>query len=523
MKKLPIGIQFFDELIRENYVYVDKTRYIYDLITTGKYYFLSRPRRFGKSLLVSTLAAIFAGKKELFKNLTIDTLTYEWKQHPVIAISLADIPCTSVEELERGLKLYLHKLSQENGITVNEHVSSGELLRHVVQELSRQAHVVLLIDEYDYPIIKHIHKIEHAEQMREALRNFYAVIKGLDQYLKFVLLTGVSKFAKASIFSGLNNLEDISISSEFNALLGYTRDEIVTHFNNHLTLTASELHCSVEQLLNDITLWYDGYQFSHKPNALKIYNPFSVLLCLKKHQFSNYWFESGTPTFLINLLKSKNYPIQELDHSQASSGELGQFEIDNIELKTLMFQTGYLTIKSYNSETRNYTLGYPNKETIDSLGEYIIKSMTETAGSSTNAFVASLYKAFQNADFNKIFTVLTEFFATIPYTIQMEAEKYYQTIFYVAFTMIGAHIIVEQPTNIGRIDVVLQTNDYCFIIEFKINSTALNALEQIEEKKYYQPYQSTGKKIVLVGINFDTATRNISDIKHKKLKSCQPK
>ncbi len=514
MKRLPIGIQAFDDLIQEQYIYVDKTQYIYNLITTGKYYFFARPRRFGKSLLISTLAAVFSGKKELFEGLAISKLPYEWKQYSVIIISFSDIPFATPEELEEKIKNYLRRIAHEKNVELNSTFSSGELLQTLVIELSKKEKVVLLIDEYDYAILKYVHDKNKAAYIREIIKNFYTVIKGLDQYLKFVFLTGVSRFTKTSIFSGLNNLNDITLSEKYNVLVGYTKEEIVNSFSEHLAAAVDDMNLSFEDIIEKITLWYDGYLFCRNNNAIKIYNPFSLLLLLDKHDFSNYWFETGTPTFLINLLKEKNYPVQRFERIEATAAELGQFDIDDIDMKTLLFQTGYLTIKSVDTESHNYILGYVNKETIDSLGGYIIKSMTGIDRSGVSSLIAKVSKSFQYLDFNKAFESLQEFFAQIPYTIQIADEKYYQTIFYLIFKMMGANIIVEKPTNIGRIDAVLQTKDHCFIIEFKINVSAQKAMKQIEAKKYYQPYLSLGKKIILVGIIFDTTERNVSEIEH---------
>lgn len=337
MKKLPIGIQTFSELIENDYVYVDKTRLIYHLISTGKYYFFARPRRFGKSLLVSTLANIFSGNKSLFAAFAINALPYDWKQYPVIKISLSDMPCTTPQELIRGLKLFLQNIAQQHQINVDIELSPGEMLQKIVVALSQKEHVVILVDEYDYPILKHIHNMAVAEEMREVLKNFYIVIKGLDQYLKFVFLTGVSKFSKTSIFSGLNNLNDISLDDSYNELLGYTYNEIVTNFQPYLQGAAHYNNCSIEDLLAQITEWYDGYFFAHKMDATKkMYNPYSVLLFLSQKNFSNYWFTTGTPIFLINLLKSKQYPLQDFEAIQATQSELSQFEIENIYLKLIM-------------------------------------------------------------------------------------------------------------------------------------------------------------------------------------------
>lgn len=512
MKKLPVGIQSFSKIIKEDCVYVDKTALIYQLITQGSYYFLSRPRRFGKSLLVSTLFEIFSGNKELFAGLAIESLPYEWEKHPVIMISFSDIDCTSPENLQESLKAYLQRIARLYQIDLEEGRTPGVMLQNLVELLSVHHSVVLLIDEYDYAILQHIHDKTVARAMREVLKNFYTVIKGLDQYLKFVFLTGISKFPKTSIFSGLNNLEDISLSSTYNSLLGYTKGELSHHFAERLGNSASMLECSLEELLEEIKLWYDGYQFTREKNAIKMYNPFSVLLFLKNSEFSNYWFATGTPTFLINLLKAKDYPVENFEAIEATESELGSFDVDTLPLKALLFQAGYLTIQSYNVKTKNYLLGYPNKECSQSLIEYIFASMTNVSGAYLNIVVAQLIMVFEQNDFAQLYKVLTQLFASVPYTIQIGEEKYYQTIFYLVLKMIGADIIVEQPTNIGRIDAVIQTKDAYFIIEFKINATAAKALEQIKSKKYYQPYESLGKKIVLVGIAFDTATKNVSEV-----------
>jgi hypothetical protein len=297
--------------------------------------------------------------------------------------------------------------------------------------------------------------------------------------------------------------------------LGYTRDELPVYFSEYLDDFAIQQELRMPELLNKITTWYDGYRFSKEKTATYMYNPFSVLLCLQNKDFANYWFETGTPTFLINLLKAKDYPMQEFEGIKATAEELGQFEVDDIDLKVLMFQTGYLTIKDYNSNTGNYILGYPNKETTDSLSNFVIKSMTSKSQSYFRDVVYELLQVFEKNDLAQLHIILTQLFVNIPYTIQIKKEKYYQTIFYLILKMLGADIIVEQATNIGRLDAAFCTKDTCFIIEFKINATAAQAIAQIEEKKYYQRYENFGKNIVLVGIAFDMELKNISDIEYK--------
>ena len=517
MKKLPIGLQTFSELICENYIYVDKTAKIHELITTGKYYFLARPRRFGKSLLISTLAELFAGNRKLFEDLSIDRLPYDWQKYPIIKISFSDIRSTTPEVLENEIKRLLTQIANKYGIDLGQNLFPGQMLQNLVVELAKKEQVVILIDEYDYPILQYIHEYEIAAKMREVLKNFYIVIKGLDPYLKFVLLTGVSRFSKTSIFSGLNNLQDITLSFRYNDLLGYTREELPIYFSDYLNDFVMQQELPMSDILNKINTWYDGYRFSKEKKASYLYNPFSVLLCLQNKDFSNYWFETGTPTFLINVLKSKDYPMQELEGIKATAEELGQFEVDDIDLKTLMFQTGYLTIKNYNPHTGNYILGYPNRETTDSLSNFVIKSMTHKSQSYFRDIVYDLLQVFEKNNLVQLHDVLTQLFVDIPYTIHIKKEKYYQTIFYLILKMLGADIVVEQATNIGRLDAAFCTKDTCFIIEFKINATAAQAIAQIEEKKYYQQYEKFGKKILLIGIAFDMDLKNVSDVAYKIL------
>ncbi len=517
MKKLSIGIQTFPKFLKENCIYVDKTAIIYQLITHGSYYFFARPRRFGKSLLVSTLAEIFRGHRELFKGLAIDSLPYNWQKHPVIVISFASISYETSESLENGIKIYLKDIARDYNIVIAKNLNSAEILRFLVKELAKSNPVALLIDEYDYAILQHIHNEKMAYAIREILKSFYAVIKDLDPYLKFVFLTGVSKFPRTSIFSGLNNLEDISLDARYNTLLGYTKSEITTFFQTYLMKITQNHSINNDDLLKQIELWYNGYQFCREAHSTKMYNPFSVLLFLSKEKFSNYWFETGTPTFLINILKQNNYPMQDLEAINATENELNMFDIHTMPIKTLLFQTGYLTIHGYNELTNNYTLGYPNKETTDSLSSLVLSSMTALSEDKFNTISAQLLNIFEKNNLNELYTVLTTLFAAIPYSIHIKKEKYYQTVFYLILKMLNAHIIVEKETNIGRIDAVIQTKNNYFIIEFKINKLADNAIEQIENKLYYQQYQSLNKTIILIGITFDTTIKNIRDIKYKKI------
>jgi hypothetical protein len=518
MKKLPIGVQSFSKLMQEKYIYVDKTQLIHQIISRGAYYFLARPRRFGKSLLVSTLEQIFAGNRELFEELAINSLPYGWKKYPVIKISFSDIPYSTAKELERGLKLYLLNIARHYKIEVSERISPGEMLRDIVIKLAKKSKVVILVDEYDYPILQHIHKPSVAEKMRDALKAFYSVIKGLDEHIQFAFFTGVSKFSQTSIFSGLNNLNDISLDEEYNTLLGYTHDEITTSFEDYLENAAQYNKCSVKTLLTSITQWYDGYKFTDDPAAIKLYNPFSVLLFLSKKKFANYWFATGTPTFLINLIKTVDYPVQDFERIEIAEDDLGAFDVDSLPLETILFQTGYLTISERDFESGNYILTYPNRETTTSLISHIFAAMTHKTKAYLSSTIVALNKSLDGLDFGRLHEVLTRFYAAVPYTIKIDQEKYYQTVFYLVLKMIDADIIVEEATNIGRIDAVIQTKKHIFVIEMKINDLASNALKQIKQKKYYQKYQQQKKEIILVGISFDTKQGNIAEIKHELLK-----
>jgi hypothetical protein len=517
MKKLPIGIQDFVDLRNRDCIYIDKTAIIHQLITQGKHYFLSRPRRFGKSLLLSTLAAIFSGKKELFEGLAIASLPYDWKVYPVIAISMADVVCTSSDKFIIDLKRHLHNIGQGYNVDLDNSLEPSSMLQELVIKLSNKGKAVILIDEYDYPILKYLHSLELAEEMREVLKNFYIVIKGLDSYLHFVLLTGISKFSKTSIFSGLNNFNDISLHPSYNNLLGYTGPEIAASFDSYLDVIVEKTGAQKVQLLEGIKKWYDGYSFTYENDVTRMYNPFSVLLYLNSGRFFPHWFDTGTPTFLINLLKNRHYPVLDYENIKMSLRDLSAFEIDDINLPVLLFQAGYLTIKKYDDATRNFILDYPNKECTEAFSECVLYSMTRMPGGTINEIATRLSSAFNNNEMNDLKDIVTKLFATIPYTIHVDQEKYYQTVFYLMLKMAGAAILVEQATNIGRLDMVVETKSRIFILEFKINAPAKVGLDQVEKKKYYEPYLLLDKEISLIGISFDTALKNIKDFVHTEL------
>lgn len=375
MKKLSLNMQTFSKLIQNQCIYVDKTSYIYQLISQDNCYFLSRPRRFGKSLLVSTLESIFEGKRELFVDLAISKTDYTWPVHPIIKIDFSLIPRETAEELRIGLCNELHEIARFHGVTLQKLKSPGELLKLLVRELSHKNSVVILIDEYDKPILDHIDNLEMAKKCQRVLKDFYEAIKALDKYCRFIFLTGVSKFTKTSVFSGLNNLNDISETEESALLVGYTKAEIELYFNDYLGELAQHMNISIGQLLEAIKEWYDGYRFCKIQEYERLYAPLSVMYCLHKKFFDNYWFATGTPSYLVNLLRTKKYDlksIQNLTEKEVGASVFGQFDIAYVSLDALLYQAGYLTIKSYDHENNVATVAYPNKEIQDSMRSYLL-------------------------------------------------------------------------------------------------------------------------------------------------------
>ena len=511
MKKLPIGIQTFSKIIEGNYCYVDKTPLIAQLADQGEFYFLSRPRRFGKSLLIDTIAEAFQGKKELFKGLFLENNWCWDKKHPVIRIDFAQGVLTSRKQLETDIIEMLHINAEYHGVSFENtetHLAFSELIRRLHRETAQR--VVVLVDEYDKPILDNITDRFAATELREGLRHFYSVLKAQGAHLKFVMLTGVSKFSKVSLFSGLNNLEDITLDPEFGTLCGYTQKELETTFNKHL-----------EDLdLEQIRLWYNGYNFLSQP----VYNPFDVLLYLKKRIFKPYWFETGTPTFLIRLLADKKIPIPELEDLTAGEDLLSSFDIDFIEPEALLFQAGYLTI----TEKENlfgheylYHLGFPNYEVKKSLTSSILQLLANDIRP-IKANQTTLMKILKSNDLDRMKQLFHAFFASIPHDWYRKNdmagyEGYYCSIVYCYFTALGLTVHAEESTSQGRLDMAVLFNEKVYIIEFKVNELTkpAQALAQIKEKRYHERY--TGKETWLIGIEFSKEDKNITRFEWEKV------
>ena len=511
--KLPIGIQTFSEIIKEKYCYVDKTALIGDLVKEGKYYFLSRPRRFGKSLLVSTLKSVFSGQKELFEGLYLEK-NWDWNvEYPVIDISFGGGVFESRKILDKTIQSILNKHALNNNIKLTEdsvHLKFSELIQHLNAKHNQR--VVILVDEYDKPILDNIEKPDIAIDIREGLKNLYSVIKDSDAYVKFTLLTGVSKFSKVSLFSGLNNLKDITLDKRYATLCGYTEKEIKQVFADYLN------GVDFEQLGN----WYDGYNFLGE----KVYNPYDVLLYLDTRVFKNYWFETGSPSFLIKLIQDRQYLVPELEKIEVSEELLGSFDVDNITLETLLFQTGYLTIEQTEDLGGEmfYMLCYPNREVKASLSNYILNYMTDAPVAKARN-KRGVYYALKNVDIDALKDIFQAFFASIPHDWYRKNqlagyEGYYASIFYCYFTALGLTVTAEDVTNKGQIDLTVRMNNLVYIIEFKViddRRSAGSALKQIKEKEYHDKFRQKGLEIYLIGVEFDKEGRNIAGFEWEKV------
>jgi len=516
VKKLPIGIQTIEEIINEGYTYVDKTSLIFSLITEGKYYFLSRPRRFGKSLLISTLKAIFSGKKELFKDCHIYSTDYRWHEHPIIHLDFTQILTKTPQELKDSLQRALEEIAKSYRKSI-EFPSLQEGFGALIKQLSEGGKVVILVDEYDKPIIDNLHQIEVAEANRDVLKDVFGILKGLDSYLKFVFITGVSKFSQVSLFSGFNNLKDITIHPNYATLLGYTEEEIRQLFDDRIQKISQESNengmTTNEQIIEGMREWYNGYRFSWGRPA--VYNPHSTLNFLDTGRLEGFWFQTGTPTFLIEQIKKLPQSVISLSGSMAEKDEL--LDICNprlISLKALMWQTGYLTIQKYNARTGLYQLDFPNKEVRNAFFGSLLKEFSGPESFNASFFASACRKDLDKHHFISFFQTINMFFANIPYSLfSKENEGFYHAIFISLLESMGIKVHAEQKTNIGRIDLVVELENIIYIFEFKLDKGAKIALEQIEEKKYKEKYSKKGKEIALVGANFSSKTCNISEWK----------
>jgi len=516
LQKLPLGLNSFRKIRDLNCLYVDKTEYVYNLITGGWRYFLSRPRRFGKSLLVSTLHEVLSGNKELFKDLWIEKSDYSWKPHGVISISLSIVDAQNVTSFRVGLCRELTFIAQQYGIllTIEQPDAQGmfvELIRALYGKFNR---VAILVDEYDNPILRNLDDEKNAIAIRDTLRTFFAVIKDLDALIDFVFITGVSSFARAGIFSGLNNLSVITLNDEYGSILGYTNEEVDHYFGRYMQAWADKKNISYHQLRENVKTWYNGYRFGDQVPS--VYNPFSLMNALNAYNFDNFWIQSGTPSFLMKEI-NKEYRNEQLRIFDAENivldkNDLSSIDIGSIPLPTLIFQTGYLTIDTYNETTKLYKLKFPNFEVKESFQKLLLNVVAQIDLIEVKSLLQSLLSTLHNGDMPEMIQVLKQLFSRISYhqnttpefneISKGRQEKFYHAILQIIFDLTGVKVQSEYATSHGRIDLVLELPQSIYIIETKLNESPESALAQIEEKRYWEPFLKYGKPIILLGISF---------------------
>ena len=519
-RRYPIGIQTFSEIIRKGYVYVDKTDLVWKLQDNAKFIFLSRPRRFGKSLLSSTLESYFLGEKELFEGLKIMELEKEWKQYPVIHLDLSTTKGqSSAEELRSTLMWVMDPLVKQYGTTPNE-FTPGKLLAGLIQRASEKtgAQVAVIIDEYDAPLLEVLHKGEELEEMRRVMQEFYVQLKANERYLKFCFITGITKFSQLSIFSTLNNLKNVSLMPAFSAICGITEEEVKTCFREDVAAMATEYDCSADEMFDKLKEKYDGYHFSSSP--VGVYNPFSLLNALDEKEMKNFWFSTGTPSYLIRQLEHFHTDITSMEHMEVASSAFDQPTENMQDALPLLYQSGYITIKDYERESQMYTLSIPNQEVRVGFVDGLLPSYTGITGSTVQSgFALKFWRALKKNDMDAALTEMQSYLAGLPYVEGFKkkladvsnAEGFYEWTFYLIFSMLNVYVRTQVKCAGGRIDMVVHMPSTTYVMELKLNGTARDALSQIEAKGYATPYQSQGAPVVKVGLAFSTDSKTLTD------------
>lgn len=521
--KYPIGIQTFEKIISEGYVYVDKTQYIYDIVSRGQFYFLSRPRRFGKSLLLTTIEALFRGKRELFRGLAIDSMEWDWQPHEVLHLDLNVRNYVDETSLRTILERHFSEWEKKYGMVAQSDIVEDRFIEIIKKayEISGRG-VVVLIDEYDKPLVNTLGNNKLHKIYKKQLQTFYGVLKSLDQYIKFGMLTGVSRFSKVSIFSGLNNLEDISLQPQYNAICGITEPELSEYFQHGIEGLAESECMSVEEIRGELKENYDGYHFSRKNED--VYNPFSILNALKSRMFGSYWLATGTTSSLLEVLDINTYKIQDLEGYRATESQLNGADIFLTDPVPFFFQTGYLTIKGYDREFKQYILGFPNREVSEGFNELVLRMWMRHKEPTT--LISSFVMDVREGRVEEFMKKLQSFFAGIPYDlirkengeepladgwIKGDKEVHYQNVMFVVMKLMGFYTHTEYKTSDGRMDMVVETPDYVYLMEFKIDSTPGEALQQINEKEYALSFDLDHRKLFKIGANFDTKKRRLEN------------
>ena len=504
-------MQSFEAVRKANYLYVDKTKHLERLVTTNKYYFLSRPRRFGKSLFLSTLEAYFLGQKELFKDLYIETVEKQWTEYPVIYLDLNSGIYTTEEELYRVLNYPMQRLEQKYSIDVKEPSLSVRLKNIVLTAFEQTGkQVVILVDEYDKPLISTLDNEELHNKYKTILKGVYSILKECDKYIRFGFLTGVTKFSKISLFSDLNNLMDISLDENYTDICGITEEEIKTNFKEHLQAFAEKENTTKEDILSQLKAMYDGYHFS-KNTDVDIYNPFSLINSLTRREFENYWFQTGTPTFLIKLLKENDYDLKDFSEGNIDAVDLTSKESMLNAPIALFYQSGYLTIKDYDRDFSSYVLGYPNREVEQSFLDFLLPKYINTEENMSTSFLIAFARDLRAGRIEDFLTKLKVFFAKTPYDLIKDTENHYQTVVFIICRLLGYYSEAEYKIVNGRIDMIVRTDNFLYLFEFKFDKSAKEALEQIDSKDYPLAFQQDERKLYKVGVNFSSQTKNIDE------------
>ncbi len=507
-----MGIQTFSEIIEENYLYVDKTESVLKLLNAGKYIFLARPRRFGKSLLISVLENIFKGRKDLFAGLYIED-KIPWKQSPVIRLDFSGINYSGGRQLfESSFLQLLKELAEAESIHL-ESIDFKSGFRELISKMSRNGKAVILIDEYDKPVLDHLTDSKTAKENRDLLSDFFSVLKYSDEHIKYFFITGVSKFSHVSIFSGLNNIKDITMNREFSSLTGYTEEELKKFFSDRMESLSKKMNISSESLLNQIRTWYNGYSWD---GNIRVFNPFSILRFFDEGEFHNFWFESGTPDFLIQYIKKEKISVPSIEGCEISPEDFGAFTPESIDFHSLLFQTGYLTINEQiiSGHSKRFRLDYPNEEVKNAFLISVMKSFLEDSFSVSRIrpTVEDMFSALADGRVEDFILRIRSLFASIPYNLHIHAEAYYHSLFYMILKLIGCSVSVEVLSSEGRADGILEIADTVYVIEMKMDSPK-KAIEQIYKRKYYEPYLGTGKNVFLLGLGY--AERNLSFLLEK--------
>lgn len=508
--KYPIGIQNFGEIRRNGYVYVDKTALMYKMVSEGKYYFLSRPRRFGKSLFLSTLESYFKGEKELFDGLAVSSMEQEWKQYPILHLDLNSREYKDISSLEAELNRHLEAWEKLYGDEYKARATEERFI-HVINNAYEKTgkQVVILVDEYDKPLLQAIGNEELQNAYRSKLKAFYSVLKTLDAHIRFAFLTGVTKFGKVSVFSDLNNLKDISMLPAYSYICGINEDELHQYFDDSVKDLAENYDLTTEDCYEKLRRNYDGYHFDEFSTG--IYNPFSLLNTLANKLFRDYWFETGTPSFLVYQLKKTGYILDNMTTEELATDTLNSIDIMDENPLPLLYQSGYLTIKSYDREFDSYILSFPNREVEQGFIRYLLPFYTPKVNDKSTFAITQFVKDIRNGDAEGFMHRLEGFFANGDYQVMGDLEVYFQNTLYVIFRMLGFYVEVERHTTNGRMDILLQTPDYIYILELKINQSAEVALQQIEEKGYGKAFENDSRKLFKIGINFSTEKKLIDD------------